>query len=81
MSQNNRVIPQKAPFQAVLEQGKSYAWCACGHSKAQPLCDGSHKPYGLAPVVFTADKSGEHWLCGCKATSTPPFCDGSHKSL
>jgi CDGSH-type Zn-finger protein len=25
-----------------VEQGKDYWWCACGLSKAQPVCDGSH---------------------------------------
>jgi CDGSH-type Zn-finger protein len=81
MSQISPVVAQKSPIQAVLEEGETYAWCACGHSKTQPFCDGSHKPYGLAPVVFTAEKSGEHWLCGCKRTGTAPSCDGSHKSL
>ena len=26
-----------------VEAGKSYWWCACGRSKTQPICDGSHK--------------------------------------
>nr|WP_240538596.1 CDGSH iron-sulfur domain-containing protein [Rhodoferax sp. PAMC 29310] len=26
-----------------MEQGKDYYWCACGLSKSQPFCDGSHK--------------------------------------
>ena len=25
-----------------VEKGKSYYWCACGLSKKQPFCDGSH---------------------------------------
>ena len=25
-----------------VEKGKSYYWCACGQSKKQPFCDGSH---------------------------------------
>ena len=25
-----------------VEKGKSYYWCACGKSKNQPFCDGSH---------------------------------------
>jgi CDGSH-type Zn-finger protein len=23
-------------------EGKKYLWCACGKSKRQPFCDGSH---------------------------------------
>ncbi|MCX7907946.1 MAG: CDGSH iron-sulfur domain-containing protein, partial [Ignavibacteria bacterium] len=33
---------QKSPYQIKLINGK-YFWCACGESKAQPFCDGSHK--------------------------------------
>lgn len=75
------VPAQKAPFGVTLEAGKKYAWCACGLSRAQPFCDGSHKTVGLAPVVFTAERSGEAWLCGCKASGGRPFCDGTHKGL
>jgi Iron-binding zinc finger CDGSH type len=31
------------PFAVDVEQGKDYGWCACGQSKAQPFCDGSHE--------------------------------------
>lgn len=34
---------QKAPYKTVLEAGKEYRWCACGRSKTQPFCDGTHK--------------------------------------
>ncbi len=78
----NQPIPaQKAPYRVELESGKDYAWCACGRSKTQPFCDGSHKAFGLSPVLFKAAKSGEAWLCGCKSTSSKPFCDGTHKKL
>ena len=43
------VIAQKSPFGVDVEEGKSYWWCACGLSKEQPLCDGSHKGTGLEP--------------------------------
>ena len=36
------VIAQKAPFPVEVEEGKTYFWCACGRSKNQPFCDGSH---------------------------------------
>jgi CDGSH iron-sulfur domain-containing protein 3 len=75
------VVAQRGPFGVAVEAGGKYFWCACGRSKAQPFCDGSHKGTGLAPVMFTAEKSEELWFCGCKATGAKPFCDGSHNSL
>ena len=46
------VIAQKNAMFTPVEEGKSYHWCACGLSKNQPFCDGSHKDTGLAPVSF-----------------------------
>lgn len=74
-------IAQKAPYAADVEQGKTYYWCACGRSKNQPFCDGSHKGTDFTPVAFTAEKTEKAYLCGCKRTSNQPFCDGTHKSL
>ena len=42
-------IANKSPAVLELEPG-TYYWCACGHSKNQPYCDGSHKAAG-----FTTD--------------------------
>ena len=75
------VSAQNEPYKVELEEGKKYAWCACGLSKKQPYCDGSHKEVGMKPVLFEAEKSGDHWLCGCKATANQPMCDGTHKKL
>ncbi|MEJ2309001.1 MAG: CDGSH iron-sulfur domain-containing protein [Gammaproteobacteria bacterium] len=75
------VIAQKAPYATDVEQGKTYYWCACGRSKNQPFCDGSHQGTGIEPVAFTAEKSEKAWLCGCKKSGTPPFCDGTHNKL
>lgn len=74
-------ISQCSPYEFTAEQGKKYAWCACGLSKNQPFCDGLHSGTGFKPLVFTAEASGVVYLCGCKHTSTPPFCDGSHNTL
>ena len=75
-------IAQKEPIPVRVEAGKEYYWCACGLSKSQPFCDGSHKTEGkFSPIAWTAPKSGEKWFCGCKQSSTAPFCDGTHKSL
>jgi len=75
------VVAQKEPYAITLEAGKKYAWCACGLSAAQPLCDGSHKNTDLRPVVFEAEENKEVYLCGCKHTRGRPFCDGSHNGL
>lgn len=75
------VIAQKSPFQVNVVAGKTYFWCACGRSKNQPFCDGSHKGTGLTPVQFKPEESKTVWLCGCKHTGSRPMCDGTHKSL
>ena len=74
-------IAQKAPYPVEVEAGETYYWCACGHSKNQPFCDGSHQGTGFEPVAFTAEKSETAYLCGCKRTANKPFCDGTHSSL
>ncbi len=73
------VSPQKAPYGLDLDPG-TYYWCACGRSRNQPFCDGSHQGTGFAPVQFTVDERKKLWLCGCKHTGTAPYCDGTHKS-
>ncbi len=82
MTQDNvPLIAAKSPAMVDLEAGKDYFWCACGRSKTQPFCDGSHTGTGLAPVKFTADKDGKAALCRCKSTANRPFCDGTHARL
>ena len=75
------IIAAKVPAMVELESGKDYFWCACGRSKTQPFCDGSHAGTGLSPVKFTADKDGKAALCQCKGTANQPRCDGTHASL
>jgi CDGSH-type Zn-finger protein len=67
-----------SPFAIEVEQGKVYYWCACGKSKSQPFCDGSHKDTTFTPVKFIAEESKTVYFCGCKATKNQPLCDGSH---
>ena len=75
------VVAQKAPFGVKVQEGKSYWWCACGLSKEQPLCDGSHKGTGIEPSKYSAEKSGTVYFCGCKNTKDVPVCDGTHAKL
>ncbi len=74
-------IAQKAPFPVAVEAGKSYWWCACGRSKSQPFCDGSHKGSEFSPKEYTAAESTTVYFCGCKHSAKAPLCDGTHKSL
>ena len=78
MSEPN--IAQKAPYAQELEPG-TYWWCACGKSKSQPFCDGSHKNSEFSPVKLEITEKSKVWLCGCKHSADKPFCDGSHKGL
>ena len=72
-------IAQKAPYAIAVEAGKTYYWCACGRSKSQPFCDGSHAGSDFAPVAHTPEADGKAWFCGCKHSASAPLCDGSHK--
>jgi len=73
-------VAQKSPFVQKAAPA-TYWWCACGLSKTQPFCDGSHKSTGFAPrkVDITEEKTVA-W-CGCKHSKNAPFCDGSHSKL
>jgi CDGSH-type Zn-finger protein len=75
------VVAQKSPYSAQVEAGKSYWWCACGQSKNQPFCDGSHKGGSFVPREYKADASKTVWFCGCKHSKAAPLCDGSHNTL
>lgn len=75
------VAAQKSPFATDVEEGKSYSWCACGLSKKQPLCDGSHKGTGLTPIRYTAKRTGKVYFCGCKESVNRPLCDGTHAKI
>jgi CDGSH-type Zn-finger protein len=75
------IVAQKSPFPVAVEAGKSYYWCSCGKSAAQPFCDGSHKGSEFSPMMYKADASKTLYFCGCKATANAPFCDGRHAKL
>jgi CDGSH-type Zn-finger protein len=73
-------MPAKRPVVLELEPG-TYFWCACGRSRNQPFCDGSHDDTGILPVSFELKEAKRVALCQCKRTGDPPMCDGSHSSL
>jgi CDGSH-type Zn-finger protein len=75
------VAADKKPAGVNLVAGKTYHWCACGRSKGQPFCDGSHRGTGLRPLTWQAPETKQYWLCQCKRTGTPPLCDGGHEKL
>jgi CDGSH-type Zn-finger protein len=74
-------VAQKAPYKVELKEGERYWWCACGLSKSQPFCDGSHKVTEFRPIQYNATETKEAWLCGCKQSAGKPFCDGTHRKL
>lgn len=83
MADEEPVCAQKAPYTVELLGTYRYAWCACGLSKYQPFCDGSHtsSKSGAKPFIFTQDVDKTVYFCGCKRTGTQPNCDGTHKAL
>ena len=74
-------IAQRSPYAVEVEAGKTYFWCACGGSKNQPFCDGSHKGTEFAPVAWKAAQAGRAFFCGCKNTKNQPMCDGTHAKI
>ncbi len=75
------VIAAKVPKPVMLKPGEKYYWCACGRSKDQPFCDGSHEGTDFTPLEFSVEEEKKYALCQCKHTKTSPFCDGTHKTL
>ncbi len=74
------ICAEKAPAVLQLEAGE-YWWCACGRSKNQPWCDGSHAGTGIEPKQVEITETKKYALCQCKVTQMSPFCDGSHRRL
>jgi len=74
------IVFQKSPLVQESAAG-AYWWCACGRSKGQPFCDGSHKGTGLVPKKVELTEAKTVAWCGCKHSGNAPFCDGSHALL
>ncbi len=74
-------IVDRKPIKVELKKGEEQYWCACGLSKNQPYCDGSHRTTDITPKQFVAEETGEAYLCMCKHSKNPPYCDGTHAKL
>lgn len=75
-----RIVDRK-PIKVELKKGEESYWCACGLSKNQPYCDGSHRVTDITPKKFVAEETGDAYLCMCKHSKNPPYCDGTHAKL
>ncbi|KAF0180123.1 MAG: CDGSH-type iron sulfur domain-containing protein [Limisphaerales bacterium] len=78
MSQPN--ICQRSPLVQKVEPG-TYWWCACGLSKTQPFCDGSHKGTEFSPKEVEITEAKQVAWCMCKHSQNGAHCDGSHKRV
>ena len=78
MNQPN--ICQRSPLVQKVEPG-TYWWCACGLSKTQPFCDGSHKGTEFSPSKVEITEAKQVAWCMCKHSQNGAHCDGSHKGV
>ena len=73
------------PIKIKCKEGRTYMWCACGLSRNQPFCDGTHRftqlGATLKPLPWTCKQTGYYWFCNCKRSAKRVFCDGTHVEL
>jgi CDGSH-type Zn-finger protein len=72
--------PQRFPYVKDMPAG-TYYWCACGNSKNQPFCDGSHQGTEFSPVKVELAAAKKVAFCGCKHSKNGALCDGSHARM
>ena len=77
---NEEKMNKQMPIMKDLKPGK-YTWCACGKTKTQPFCAGSHTKSDPQPIEFEIKEEKQVALCNCKLTKSPPYCDGAHEQL
>ncbi len=76
----NPKIAQKSPIVQDVKAG-TYYWCACGESKNQPFCDGSHKGTDFTPTKVEITEDKKIAWCACKHSAKGFQCDGVHRNL
>lgn len=65
----------------LMEPGE-YKYCACGRTKNNPFCDGSHREAtNIRPIPVTIKFKHEVKWCDCRKSKKLPFCDHSHREL
>jgi len=74
------LVARCEPTVLTLEPG-IYWWCACGRSKTQPFCDGTHDITDIKPVKLRLRETAEVALCNCKHSANKPYCDGTHERM
>jgi CDGSH-type Zn-finger protein len=74
------VIVQKSSLKMVMEPG-TYWWCACGRSKNQPFCDGSHKGTIFTPEKVVVKETQLVKWCMCRHSEKGYWCDNKHREL
>ncbi len=78
---SNPIVAGNKPVKVSLSKGEEYHFCACGRSKSQPFCDGSHIGTTFTPKVIVAEENGDAYLCACKHSGNRPYCDGTHQKF
>ena len=74
---------QNSPYIIKETKGTRRFWCACGESKNQPYCDGTHSKIETkaTPISVTIEKDAKIAWCGCRKSKNVPYCDGTHAHL
>lgn len=84
-SNETAIVYDRKPIRIKCKEGRIYMWCACGMSRNQPFCDGTHKiiqfNISLKPIPWSCRKTGYYWFCNCKKSGKKVFCDGTHIQL
>jgi len=66
-------IAGRKPVATELVEGEEKYFCACGESKGQPFCDGSHRTTSFKPIPFTAEKTETAYLLCVSKVKTYPI--------